>query len=63
MRTTSATLVFISFIIISKTMGGTAVPDNSTKKALLEDHVLYSAKSEQEILSWAKGKEHFGAVA
>ena len=37
-------------------MGGTVVPDNSTKKALLEDHVLYSAKSEQEILSWANGK-------
>lgn len=46
----------MALTLIISTSGGLVMADDSMKQAMLEDHLLYSAKSEEEILSWARGK-------
>jgi hypothetical protein len=49
-------------LLIVGLLGGNAMASDSPKAALLEDHLLYSAKSEEEIFSWAKAKSKLSPI-
>jgi hypothetical protein len=53
-----------TFLVVSLLglFGGLALAADGPKKALLDDHLLYSARSEDEIVSWAKAKSNFAPI-
>jgi len=47
-----------AIIVLIETFGGISMAAEKPKDDLLDDYLLLSAKSQDEIVSWAKGKTH-----